>query len=317
MRYREGMVSHPVVTTTPTLDTPGVAAGLLERTVGAWLVAQQSPNTRAAYARDLRAFASWLTENAGVGLLEVRRPHVDAWRAWCTEVAELRPTTVARRLASLASFYAHAVTLGVLDASPTSGVKRPRTGEAHVELTPALDRAELVSLLEVATDPKDRALVLVLGVQGLRVSEALGLELDGIEVVRGHCTVLVEGKGRTEHRVPLPPVVCDAVRAVGEAEGRSTGPVFVGANGARMTRHGATRVLDRLARRAGLGKDVSPHMLRATAITGALDAGVSLRDVQDFARHADPRTTRRYDRARHNLDRHASYALAGWLGAAS
>jgi integrase len=92
--------------------------------------------------------------------------------------------------------------------------------------------------------------------------------------------------------------------------------VLVDNSGQRMDRHTAGRVLARLGRRAGLGT-VRPHTLRATAITCALDAGVSLRDVQDMARHSDPRTTRRYDRARGSLDRHASYAIAGYLAAAS
>lgn len=74
------------------------------------------------------------------------------------------------------------------------------------------------------------------------------------------------------------------------------------------------RLVRRLAARAGLANAtrLSPHSLRHAAITAALDAGVSLRDVQDFARHADPRTTRRYDRARHSLDRHATYAVAAY-----
>ena len=77
-------------------------------------------------------------------------------------------------------------------------------------------------------------------------------------------------------------------------------------NGARMDRHAADRTVKRLARRAGITKRISPHSLRHSFITAALDAGVPLRDVQDAASHADPRTTMRYDRARHSLDRHAT-----------
>jgi Phage integrase family len=64
---------------------------------------------------------------------------------------------------------------------------------------------------------------------------------------------------------------------------------------------------------AGLAKHITPHSLPHTMVNLALDAGVSLRDVQDAARHADPRTTRRYDRVRHALDRHATYTLAAFL----
>jgi site-specific recombinase XerD len=69
----------------------------------------------------------------------------------------------------------------------------------------------------------------------------------------------------------------------------------------------------RVARKAGISKRISPHSLRHSFITAALDAGVPLRDVQIAARHADPRTTTRYDRARHNLGRHASYVVSAFV----
>jgi integrase/recombinase XerD len=73
----------------------------------------------------------------------------------------------------------------------------------------------------------------------------------------------------------------------------------------------------RLAGRAGIVKRISPHSLRHSFITAPLDAGVLLRDVQIAARHADPRTTTRYDRARNNLDRHASYVVTAFVAGAS
>jgi site-specific recombinase XerD len=73
----------------------------------------------------------------------------------------------------------------------------------------------------------------------------------------------------------------------------------------------------RLARKAGINKPVGPHTLRHPFITAALDAGVPLRDVQEAASHADPRTTMRYDRARVSLDRHATYVVAAFLAGAA
>ena len=84
-----------------------------------------------------------------------------------------------------------------------------------------------------------------------------------------------------------------------------------------MNRHAATRIVRRLARPAGVTKHISPHSLRHSFITAALDAGVALRDVQIAARHSDPRTTTRYDRARNNLDRHASYIVTAFVAGAS
>jgi site-specific recombinase XerD len=91
----------------------------------------------------------------------------------------------------------------------------------------------------------------------------------------------------------------------------------VRANGERLDRHAAWRIVRRLARRAGINKPVGPHTLRHAFITAALDAGVPLRDVQEAASHADPRTTMRYDRARVSLDRHATYIVAAFLAGAA
>ena len=113
------------------------------------------------------------------------------------------------------------------------------------------------------------------------------------------------GKGTKIVLVPLPPAVGRAIdRATGS---RPRGPILL-SRGARMDRHAATRRLRQLAQTAGIQVTrAHPHMLRHTFVTTMLDAGVDLRDVQIAARHADPRTTMRYDRARQNLDRRATY----------
>jgi integrase len=87
----------------------------------------------------------------------------------------------------------------------------------------------------------------------------------------------------------------------------------VTATGRRLDRFAAAKIVARVARLAGTHKRISPHSLRHSAITAALDADVPVREVQDYARHADPRTTRRYDRGRHNLDRNAAYRVAAFL----
>jgi len=98
---------------------------------------------------------------------------------------------------------------------------------------------------------------------------------------------------------------------------RAEGPIFVTDSGDRMNRHQAVRVVRRLAKRAGIAKNINPHSLRHSFITAALDAGIPLRDVQETASHADPRTTMRYDRARRSLDRHATYIVARFVARAS
>ncbi|HEX3955390.1 MAG TPA: tyrosine-type recombinase/integrase, partial [Trebonia sp.] len=98
---------------------------------------------------------------------------------------------------------------------------------------------------------------------------------------------------------------------------RCEGPIFLTADGHRLDRHGAGRIVRRVARRAAITKPIEPHTLRHAFITAALDAGVPLRDVQEAASHADPRTTMRYDRARASLDRHATYIVAAYIAGAA
>jgi integrase/recombinase XerD len=127
--------------------------------------------------------------------------------------------------------------------------------------------------------------------------------------------LVITRKGGKVATIPLAPRTARAIDlAVGE---RSGGPVFVSADGCRLDRHGAARIVRRVARRAEITKHVGPHTLRHAFITAALDAGVPLRDVQDAASHADPRTTMRYDRARGSLDRHATYIVAAYVAGAA
>ena len=150
---------------------------------------------------------------------------------------------------------------------------------------------------------------------GLRVSEAAGANIEHLGLERGHRTLTITRKGGKVVTIPLAPRTARALDlAIGE---RTHGPVFLAADGQRLDRHGAGPIVRRTARRAGIAKVVTPHTLRHAFITAALDAGVPLRDVQEAASHADPRTTMRYDRARGSLDRHATYIVAAYLAGAA
>jgi integrase len=160
---------------------------------------------------------------------------------------------------------------------------------------------------------RDHALVSLLALNGLRVSEAIGADIEALGLERGHRTLTVL---RTGGKIVIAPLAPRTARAVDLAVGeRDDGPVLTTSSGCRLDRHAAARIVRRIARRAGIAKRVRPQTLRHAFITAALDAGVPLRDVQAAASHADPRTTMRYDRARVSLDRHTTYIVATFIAA--
>jgi site-specific recombinase XerD len=152
----------------------------------------------------------------------------------------------------------------------------------------------------------------MLGLLGLRIFEATGADITDLGEEHGHRVLRVCGKRTKIVQIPLPPAVGRAIdRAIGT---RTGGPILLNSRGTRMDRHAATRRLRHVACTGGVQVTrAHPHMLRHTFVTTMLDAGVDLRDVQIAARHADPRTTMRYDRARQNLDRHPNYILAAYM----
>ena len=200
-----------------------------------------------------------------------------------------------------------------MEHSPAEHVRRPSVptesptlGFTHLQFEALLTTAR------ESQDPCDFALVAMLGLLGLRIFEATCADIADLGDEHGHRVLRVCGKGTKVVLIPLPPAVGRALdRAVGD---RVTGPILLNSRGARMDRHAATRRLRRLADTAGVRiSKAHPHMLRHTFVTTMLDAGVDLRDVQIAARHADPRTTMRYDRARKNLDRHPNSILAAFM----
>jgi integrase len=231
----------------------------------------------------------------------------------CPRPGSTRPrrATIIRRLCTIAGFCKYAAEEELLDHSPAAHVRRPRLD--YASHATGLDRNELGAPLVAARlgPSAEHALVSLLALNGLRVSEATGADIENLGVERGHRTLVITRKGGKVVTIPLAPRTARAIDlAVGE---RVEGPIFLAADGRRLDRHGAGRI----AGRAGIVKRVGPHTLRHAFITAALDAGVPLRDVQEAASHADPRTTMRYDRARTSLDRHATYIVAAYVAGAA
>jgi integrase/recombinase XerD len=284
-----------------------------ERLALAGFLAGYNGLTREAYALDLRQYGTW-RQLRELRLVQARRADIECF-ARDLEAKGRARATITRRLCTIAGFYKYAVEEELLEHSPAAHVRRPRLDyESHAT---GLDRNELSALLVAAGlgAAPEHALISLLAPNGLRVSEATGANTQSLGQERGHRTLTIIRKGGKVVTIPLAPRTARAIDlAVGE---RSEGPLFLTADGRRLNRHGAARIVRRVARRAGINKAVGPHTLRHAFITAALDAGVSLCDVQEAASHTDPRTTMRYDRARASLDRHATYVVAAYLAGAA
>lgn len=295
------------------VTAPGEAASPLRSAddVAAAFLAGYGPATREAYARDLRAWGDFLA-GLGVEVLAAHRVHVDAF-ARQGEDAAVAPATIARRLSALSGFYSYALDEGLIARSPVARVRRPRVSDESPRL--GVDRAGMRALLDTAqaSGARDHALACLLALNGLRITETLAADVADLSSERGHRTLRLCRKGGKRQTVALAPRTAAALDVM--LNGRSSGPLFATRSSRRMDRHAALKVVRRLARTAGIEHVVSPHALRHGFVTAALDAGVPLRDVQDAAGHADPRTTRRYDRGRHSLDRAATYSVASYLAA--
>ena len=288
-----------------------------------------SEHTRDAYRRDVGAWLTWCRQR-DLDPLTATFIHVNTFARELEATLDgrsgrpLTPSTVARKLSGLSSWYGFLVKINAVPANPVGGADRPRVARDH-SATVGLSADEVDALLAAAdadggpSRERNQAVLAILADLGLRVGEIVGLNVDDLGHERGHRSVRFVGKGGAQRRRALTPASTAAVEGYllhrAAAEGvpvdQLTGALFVTSTGARVDRHSVFRLVRRLAEVAGIPAwaKLSPHSVRHAFATAARDEGVALEDVQDAMGHADPRTTRRYDRDRHNLDRDPSYAI--------
>ena len=263
-----------------------------------------SPATIRAYRADLANFA------AGEGTARIWADGPDAARAHLAARTRrgsargrdpgLAPTSLRRRAASIRGFYRFAYGDGLIERDIAAHLDLPRQPRLLPE---TLTVAEVEALLEAAPDLRARALLELLYAAGLRVSEALGLDLEDLSLEGGFVRVI--GKGDKERLVPVGDVALDWLRAWLD-EGRPAllavhhvapvrgGPLFLGDRGARLARQQAFAAVKAAAHRAGLPEAVSPHTLRHSFATHLLEGGADLRIVQELLGHASISTTQLY-----------------------
>jgi len=209
-------------------------------------------------------------------------------------------STIARKLATLRSFYKYLVRQGQVEASPVSVVRTPRQDR---RLPKCLDVGQMLALLsapDTATllGSRDRAILETIYSAGLRVSELVGLNIEDLEEFAE--ALRIRGKGKKERLVPLGGKAIEAIgeylKMRGSALGGLTrrGPLFVNKAGRRLSDRSVRRKLDGYLLQAGIDVHVSPHVLRHSFATHMLNAGADLRSVQEMLGHESLSTTQIY-----------------------
>lgn len=261
-----------------------------------------SEHTRRAYLRDLEAFRRFLKEVLpeewdGEALLR-QVDHLVLRRYLALLHGTNRKSTIARKLASLRSFFRYLVREGVLEVNPGEMVATPRQ-EDHLPRTLSADEAYV--LMEEGGDGgvralRDRAIVETLYSCGLRVGELTGLDVGSLDLHAGLLRVL--GKGRKERIVPVGRKARAALQAYLDARGLpgDDEPLFLNRRGGRLTPRSVQRNLKQQLLRAGILKDATPHSLRHSFATHLLDGGADLRAIQELLGHASLSTTQKYTR---------------------
>lgn len=256
-----------------------------------------SPNTVAAYGRDLARLAAFLAPRG-------RRPSqataADLRDYFAGPGGDGAATSVARRTASLRAFTAFLVREGLRDDDPAATLRSPKLPR---DLPRVLSVEDVTRVLEAAVGPgplgqRDLAMLELLYGCGLRASELLGLREGDVDVEAGLVRCL--GKGDKERVVPMGGA---AVRALGRyladgrrqlLRGRRRPELFLNARGRPLSRQGLDHVLRRVLRRAGLSGAASTHTFRHSFATHLLAAGADLRSVQEMLGHANVATTQLY-----------------------
>ncbi len=307
-------------------DTPAPAGDAV-------IAGQFSPHTRRAYAGDVQLFMNYLDAIGRPGLAQVTRDDLIAYRAWL--IATYAPATVNRRLSVVRSLFKEALLRGEVALDPTVHLRQLRVDDESPTIP--LDQREVRTFLDAIDRTtllglRDAALLSLLIRTGLRRAEITTLATGDLAMQRGHHTLTVLGKGHKRRLVKVPVDVARDLQAWLEA--RTTierqhvesftlpndAPLFVEVRRVgrgeechyrAVGQHGLTGdaiwyIVKRHLSPAGISTNITPHSLRHTFITLALEGHAPLHKVQYAAGHADPRTTERYHHRKDNLDDNAT-----------
>jgi integrase/recombinase XerD len=278
-----------------------------------WLTVERglAANSLAAYRRDLRRYAAFLRARGEDDPARIDEDAVHAHVRHLESLVDddgrrvLAPASVARALVAVRSFHRFCAREGLVDSDPSEDVGAPRVPQG---IPKALDEADVEQLLTAVTGnqplaQRDRALLELLYGTGIRISEAVGLDLSELDLEDG--MVRVVGKGNKERVVPLgreaqralAAYLGDgrlALRRTRASRPRDADAVILNARGGRISRQACWQIVRRAGERVALGERLSPHVLRHSCATHMLDHGADLRVVQELLGHASISTTQVY-----------------------
>jgi integrase/recombinase XerD len=274
-----------------------------------WL-ADQGELTREVYRAEVTAFLEW----AGRPAPDVHIGHVTGYKRALTDKG-LAPATIAKKLSVLRSFYKVCHDQGLTDINPTAGVKLPRVqDETSRDILSLAEVGKLFAQVDTSTvlGLRDRAMLALMVVNGLREVEIVRADYRDLKEVTGIKVLVVHGKSGREDETVLRDDVHQALMIYLETRGdfKPSSPLFIGTNhraGKRLSTRAVRHRIDHYLEKAGIKREgISGHSLRHTAITWPILAGASLVQAMELARHADPRTTKRYF---HNLEKLSDHAV--------
>lgn len=260
-------------------------------------------NTRVAYRNDLNQACAYLTRQGVEDWQQVTRAHIAAYLLEMRDELAYRPTTIARKLASLKTFFRHLRASGTLPVDPIEGMNAP-----HIQKEPprVLSTEQAANLFRqvVADSPvgiRDLAMLHLLYATGMRVSELVALNLGHIDLEQA--TVVCagrNGKNRRERVLPLSPLALEHIKNYIQSARQhlvrhhpDEQALFVNHHGERLTRQGFWLIIKGYARQANI-TDITPHMLRHSFAILMLQNGMELRSVQELLGHAHIATTQVY-----------------------
>lgn len=251
------------------------------------LVKRRSPHTVRAYEGDLARLREFLHP------LPVEKADLLGLRRFLAHLSTTNfgKSSTARLLATLRTFFRWLEGRGLVTVNPAAQLRNPRSPR---RLPDVLDASEVKRILDAAPGRRDAALLETIYSGGLRVSEAVGLNVEDVDLGEGVARVR-DGKGGRERLAPLGRPASLAIRAWLEERGSvECRALFLNSEGGRLDVRQVRRILEGAARAAGIGRPVHPHMLRHSFATHLLDAGCDLRSVQELLGHRNLATTQIY-----------------------